>query len=88
MNKKTDSEVREIGAFDAKTHLAELLRQVEAGRAYVITRRGKPVAQLIPAQTGKNADYTDQLARMRARRDRLPTLSSADLDTITTRRCR
>ncbi|MGA3373302.1 MAG: type II toxin-antitoxin system prevent-host-death family antitoxin [Terracidiphilus sp.] len=33
-----------IGA--AKTHLAELLRQVEAGEEIVITRAGKPVARL------------------------------------------
>ena len=37
----------EIGAFEAKTHLAELLRKAEAGEEVVITRRGKPVARLV-----------------------------------------
>ena len=37
-----------VGAFEAKTHLAELLRQTENGRSFVIHRRGKPVARLVP----------------------------------------
>jgi prevent-host-death family protein len=37
-----------VGAFDAKTHLSELLDRVQAGEEIVITRRGKPVARLSP----------------------------------------
>lgn len=37
-----------IGAFEAKTHLSRLLEQVAAGEKFVITRHGKPVAQLVP----------------------------------------
>lgn len=37
-----------VGAFEAKTHLAELLREVESGKSFTIHRRGKPVARLIP----------------------------------------
>jgi prevent-host-death family protein len=37
-----------VGAFEAKTHLAELLRKVSAGQVVRITQRGKPVADLIP----------------------------------------
>jgi prevent-host-death family protein len=37
-----------VGAFEAKTHLAELLRQTESGKSFVIHRRGKPVARLVP----------------------------------------
>lgn len=36
----------EVGAFEAKTHLPKLLDKVEAGEEIIITRRGKPVAQL------------------------------------------
>jgi prevent-host-death family protein len=39
---------REIGAFEAKTHLSELLAAVERGESFTITRRGKPVAELRP----------------------------------------
>ncbi|RLB58149.1 MAG: type II toxin-antitoxin system prevent-host-death family antitoxin [Deltaproteobacteria bacterium] len=38
----------EIGAFEAKTRLSELLRQTERGRSFVILRRGKAVARLVP----------------------------------------
>ena len=43
----------EIGAFEAKTHLSELLQKVEGGESFVITRRGKPVAQLGPLQAAE-----------------------------------
>ena len=37
-----------IGAFDAKTHLPQLLRRVQEGERFVITKHGRPVAELIP----------------------------------------
>jgi prevent-host-death family protein len=37
-----------IGAFEAKTHLSELLDRVGHGQVYVITKRGRPVAELRP----------------------------------------
>ena len=41
----------EIGAFEARTKLSALLDPVEAGEEVVITRRGRPVARLISANT-------------------------------------
>jgi len=38
----------EIGAFAAKTGLSKLLRQTRAGKRFVITQRGTPVAELRP----------------------------------------
>ena len=38
----------DIGAFEAKTRLSELLEHVRRGRVYRITRRGKPIAELRP----------------------------------------
>jgi prevent-host-death family protein len=40
--------VKNIGAFDAKTHLGQLLKDVQGGSEIVITKRGKPIARLIP----------------------------------------
>jgi prevent-host-death family protein len=40
--------VTTVGAFDAKTHLAELLDRVTRGETVRITRRGVPVAELVP----------------------------------------
>jgi prevent-host-death family protein len=40
--------MRQIGAFEAKSKLGQLLDWVEAGEEVVITRRGKIVAKLVP----------------------------------------
>ena len=39
-----------VGAFEAKTHLSSLLERVERGEEVVITRHGRPVARLVPAE--------------------------------------
>ena len=44
----------EIGSYDAKTKLPEILRRVEAGERFTITNRGKPVADLVPSQSGSD----------------------------------
>lgn len=38
-----------VGAYDAKTHLPRLLDEVAGGKSLVITKRGVPVARLVPA---------------------------------------
>ena len=38
----------EIGSYEAKTKLPELLREVQAGQCFTITLCGKPVASLVP----------------------------------------
>jgi len=42
-----------IGAFDAKTHLSQLLEEVQNGNEIIITKRGKPIARLIPYRKEK-----------------------------------
>jgi prevent-host-death family protein len=42
----------EIGAFQAKNTFGSLLDRVEKGEEIVITRRGTPVAKLVPANQG------------------------------------
>ncbi len=42
--------LEEVGSYDAKTKLPEILRRVEAGQSFTITNRGKPVADLIPSK--------------------------------------
>ena len=37
-----------VTAYEAKTHLPRLLRAAERGETVIITRHGKPVAQLGP----------------------------------------
>ena len=38
----------EIGAFEAKTHLPKLLVRVKKGERFIITKQGRPIAELIP----------------------------------------
>jgi prevent-host-death family protein len=43
--------VNQVGAYDAKTRFGELLSEVEKrGVSITITRRGVPVARLVPAR--------------------------------------
>ena len=40
--------MREVCAFEATTHLSALLDDVAAGETVMITKRGSPVARLVP----------------------------------------
>lgn len=60
----------EVGAFDAKTHLSSLLDRVTQGEEVLITRRGTPVARLVPAMQARKASAVAAIERLRAiRRD-------------------
>jgi prevent-host-death family protein len=54
--------MREIGAFEAKNKLGTLLDWVERGEEVVITRRGKPIARLVPATPGFDREKARQAA--------------------------
>ena len=41
--------MKSVGSYEAKTHLPRLLSQVEKGETITITRRGKPIARIVPA---------------------------------------
>ena len=52
--------MREIGAFEAKNKLGTLLDWVAKGEEVLITRRGKPVARLVPAASSFDRDKARQ----------------------------
>jgi prevent-host-death family protein len=54
-----------VGAFDAKTNFSALLERVERGEQIVITRRGKPVARLMPIATARKVKVSDAMAKLR-----------------------
>jgi prevent-host-death family protein len=56
----------QIGAYDAKTRLPELLREVEKGQSFVITNRGRAVAVLGPVPADASNDLTLAIAAMQA----------------------
>lgn len=66
-----------VGAFEAKTRLSELLEQVEQGKVVTITRRGRPVARLVPIETVTQDRAAQAVARLRALR-RGATLGGLD----------
>ena len=53
----------EVGAYEAKTHLPRLLKQVAAGEIVTITRNGRAIARLAPV-----SDTKDAVSRIRALR--------------------
>lgn len=57
---------QEIGSYDAKTKLPELLREVQAGQSFTITLRGKPVADLVPAKGANKSERNESIESMRA----------------------
>jgi prevent-host-death family protein len=52
-----------VGAFDAKTHLSQLLDRVEHGEEIEITRRGRAIARLVPSKPAPDANALHALAR-------------------------
>ena len=67
----------QVTVAEAKTQLSSLLDAVEAGEAVVITRRGKPIAELVSRCTVR--DLLPQLETLRAS---LPEQLSSGVETI------
>ena len=67
----------QIGAFEAKTHLSELLDRVESGEELVIARRGRPVARLVPVADANQQRAAEAVKRLLALR-RGATLGGID----------
>jgi prevent-host-death family protein len=59
-----------VGSFEAKTHLPKLLDRVARGERITITKHGKPVAMLVPAEPCPEQDVTQTVKEMLAYRDR------------------
>lgn len=56
----------EIGSYEAKTKLPELLRQVKAGVSFTITRRGEAIADLVPSAAVKGTDRSEAVEKLKA----------------------
>ena len=63
-----------IGAFEAKTHLSDLLDRVARGEKITITRHGVPAALLVPiTETTPKLTHQEIIEGMRAVRKRVKT---------------
>lgn len=54
----------EIGAFEAKAKLSEILRKVEQGERFTITRRGRVVADVVPSQSRSTNAKQEAIERL------------------------
>jgi len=72
----------EIGSYEAKTKLPELLRGVQAGNRYTITLRGEAVADLVPAARNRNADALVAVEQMQQFMLKAPKVSGLDIKAL------
>jgi prevent-host-death family protein len=64
--------MKSIGAFEAKTHLSDLLERVSRGEKITITRHGVPAALLVPVtETAPKLTHQEVVEGMRALRKRV-----------------
>lgn len=60
------SDMSEIGAYEAKTHLSEILERVRKGECFTITKHGQAVAELRPPVGQGLEERQAAVARMKA----------------------
>lgn len=57
-----------VGMFEAKVHVSALIREVKRGNEITITRRGVPVARLVPVDEGSRRNPREAAIRIREQR--------------------
>lgn len=67
----------DIGVYDAKARLSELIREVEAGAEVTITRHGRPVARIVPVAPTEGAGVA-WAERVRALRSEIGHVATGD----------
>ena len=60
--------MREIQASEAKTHLPQLLDDVERGETLIITRHGRPIARLVPERDRRQEEVDKAISSITLRR--------------------
>jgi prevent-host-death family protein len=53
----------EVGTFEAKNKLSALIERAERGEEIIITRRGRPVAKLVPFGETRSIERAREAAR-------------------------
>jgi prevent-host-death family protein len=62
--------MKTVQASAAKTHLLDLLDDVERGETVVITRHGKPIARLVPDDSERQREIDQAIADINVIRGR------------------
>lgn len=55
-----------VGVYEAKTHLPELLAKVEQGEQITITRHSKAIARLVPVELVRQRDVRGIIAELKS----------------------
>ena len=71
--------MREIQASEAKTHLPQLLDEIEKGESIIITRHGRAIARLIPDDAMRRDGQTEAVERLKALRATMPRVPLDEL---------
>jgi prevent-host-death family protein len=71
--------MREVQASEAKTHLPQLLDDVERGETIVITRHGRAIARLVPEAHRRQEEIDRAIRSIRTLRQRTGKLTLAEL---------
>ena len=58
--------MKQVGAFEAKTHFSSLLDEVEKGEQVTITKHGRPVAKIIPFNGSTKEKTAHAISRIQA----------------------
>jgi prevent-host-death family protein len=70
--------MRTVGAYEAKTHLSQLIEEVTKGQQVAITRNGTPVALLVPVPSTQKPEAREVIRQLRELRRGI-TLGSLSL---------
>ena len=68
-----------VSTYEAKTQLPRLIRAAERGETVIITRHGKPVAQLGPVKDQKREEIAEVIERMKRARARRAKVSVEEI---------
>ena len=60
--------MQEYGVYEAKTKLADLIKQVLLGELVTITNRGEPVVDLVPSASSAARQTKEAIAGIKAMR--------------------
>ena len=71
--------MREIQASEARTHLPQLLDEIERGESIIITRHGRPIARLIREDVMRRDGQAEAVERLKALRATMPRVPLDEL---------
>lgn len=71
--------MRTIQASEAKTHLPQLLDDVERGATLIITRHGRPIARLVPEESERQAEIDEAIREINEWRRHAPRMTVKEI---------